>query len=362
MTAAELREQLSIEDIYQLCEDLGGEPQMKDGYFISRTICHNPIGEGSHKLYYYDNSKLFKCFTACDESFDIFQLIIKIKSIEGEKWSLPQAISYVSSYFGINIEYKKDFNEKEELEDWKILKKYEVEDSKDKIVDFKYYDDSILKYLPKLRIELWEKEGITQEVMQKHNICYNASNGSIIIPHYDINGKLIGIRERALTEEGEKNGKYKPSFIGGVLYNHPLSFSLYNLNNSKYNIEKIQKAIVLESEKGTLQYSSYFGKENDISVAVCGSSLTQYQVETLIKCGAKEIIIAFDRQYKELNDEEHLRWCKKLKHIYSKYKNYVNISFIFDKEHRLEYKMSPTDAGAKIFMELFKERIFIDEI
>lgn len=362
MTASELREKLTIEEVYELCEVLGGAPQMKDGYFISQTICHNHPGEGSHKLYYYDNSKLFKCFTSCDEVFDIFQLVIKVKELEGEKWGLPQALLYVASYFGINIGYKEFSKVKEELADWEVLKKYEKEENQKQIIEFKYYNDNVLKYLPKPEIKIWEQEGITKEAMKKHNICYNASNGSIIIPHYAINGRLIGIRERALTEEGEKNGKYRPSYIGGVLYNHPLAFSLYNLNNSKDNIKTFQKAVVLEGEKGALQYSSYFGEENDISVAVCGSSLTQYQVETLINCGAKEIIIAFDRQYKELNDEEHLRWCRKLKHIYAKYKNYVTISFMFDKEHRLGYKMSPTDAGPEVFIELFKERIFIDEI
>lgn len=54
----ELKESLTIEQIYELVAELGGEPQMKGNYFISRTICHNPAGEGSYKLYYYDNTKL----------------------------------------------------------------------------------------------------------------------------------------------------------------------------------------------------------------------------------------------------------------------------------------------------------------
>ena len=57
------------------------------------------------------------------------------------------------------------------------------------------------------------------------------------------------------------------------MYNHPLGFSLYNLNNSKNNIKKIQKAIIWESEKSSLLYESYFGIENDITCACCGSSI-----------------------------------------------------------------------------------------
>ena len=54
--------------------------------------------------------------------------------------------------------------------------------------------------------------------------------------------------------------------------------NLYNLNNSKDNIKLIGKAIVFESEKSCLLYQTYFGIENDISVACCGSNLSIHQV------------------------------------------------------------------------------------
>jgi len=52
---------------------------------------------------------------------------------------------------------------------------------------------------------------------------------------------------------------------------------LYNFNNSRCIIPKIKKAIVFEGEKSCLKYQSYFGIENDISVACCGSSFSAYQ-------------------------------------------------------------------------------------
>lgn len=104
------------------------------------------------------------------------------------------------------------------------------------------------------------------------------------------------MRGRTLCkEEGERFGKYRPLKVGKDLYNHPLGMSLYNLNNSKDNIRLVKKAIVFEGEKSTLLYQSYFGLDNDISVACCGSSLSTYQVQELIDSGAEEIIIAFDR-------------------------------------------------------------------
>ena len=133
--------------------------------------------------------------------------------------------------------------------------------------------------------------------------------------------------------------------------------NLYNLNNSKNGIAKIEKAIVFEGEKSALLYRSYFDPENDISVACCGSSVTNYQIDLLIECGAKEIIIAFDRQFEKLGDDNFKKLTKKLTSIHNKYKNYVNISFIFDKNMITGYKDSPIDCGKETFLKLFKERI-----
>ena len=82
----EIRQSLSIENVFDLLIEWGGEPEYTDFGIISATICHNVPGEGSHKLYYYANSTLFKCFTECDESFDIFPLIIKVMLIQMNKF------------------------------------------------------------------------------------------------------------------------------------------------------------------------------------------------------------------------------------------------------------------------------------
>ena len=104
-------------------------------------------------------------------------------------------------------------------------------------------------------------------------------------------------------------------------------------------------------------YASLFGKENDISVAVCGSSLITYQVDLLLSLGVKEIIIAFDKQFQKSGDDEFKRWTQKLTDIHKKYSPKVQISFMFDKWELLDYKSSPIDHGLDTFMELFQRRI-----
>ena len=78
-----IKENLTVDDIQVLLQDWGGEPVKTNFGLVSRTICHNPAGEGSRKLYYYSNSHLFHCFTGCaDPSFDIFELYIKVNKIQ----------------------------------------------------------------------------------------------------------------------------------------------------------------------------------------------------------------------------------------------------------------------------------------
>ncbi len=372
----EIKENLTLEQISDFVAELGGEPIMYNNFLTAKTICH---GGESHKLYYYENTHLFRCYTECDSTFDIFELVVKIKTNNGEKkkvsqqtkegrilidrdWNLYDAVEYVAFYFGFSADAGDFFEIQGQLQDWNILTDYEKNNQiqlEQQIVELEVFDDSILKYFPRPHISPWEEEGIKYEVLLNRGISYDPIHEGIIIPHYDIDNNLIGIRERTLIIEEEKYGKYKPAIINGKMYNHPLGFNLYNLNNSKHNIELIKKAIIFEGEKSPLLYASYFGADNDISVACCGSSLITYQVKLLISLGVEEIIIAFDKQFKEIGDDEWKRWKNKLIGIHNKYGAYVQISFLFDKKSQLNYKDSPIDQGPDIFMNLFKERIFL---
>lgn len=358
-----IKNELTIEQVMDLVAELGGEPKLQPGgeYFTARTICH---GGDSHKLYYYNNTHLFRCYTYCSpEIFDIFELVRKVNSRQNQEWTLSHAVHYVASYFGLSVLTNDFGNKQSKLQDWQILNKYDkinssINNEKQR-VEMKFYDDKILKYLPHPRILPWEQEGISKEVMEDRGICYDPAAHGIVIPHYDDKGNLIGIRERTLIKEEEQYGKYKPAILNGQMYNHPLGFALYNLNKSKAAIAAIQKAIAFEGEKSCLKYASLFGIGNDISVAVCGSSLISYQVDLLLSLGVKEIIVAFDKQFKEIGDDEWRKWTTKLKDIHRKYSPKVQISFMFDKTGLLDYKSSPIDHGSEIFMKLFQERIIL---
>lgn len=362
---SEVREQLTTDDIFQLLVEWGGEPEYTSFGIISTTICHNAPGDGSRKLYYYSNSTLFHCFTGCDSSFDIFELTIKVMKIQKNKvFDLNDAVRYITYHFGIaSSSYDSDINS---LEDWKFFEDYdrvkEIQEQKNnRDIILAEYDRKILDNLNyNVIIKPWLDEGISLDVMKKAQIGYYPSACQITIPHFDENGRFIGLRGRTLgKEEAKLYGKYRPCVINKIQYSHPLGMNLYGLNWSKENIKKFQKVIIFESEKSVLQYASFFGFENNISVACCGSSISTYQIQKLLNAGANEIVVAFDRQFQKRGDREFQHLTAHLTKIYEKYKNYVVISFIFDKDMITSYKASPTDEGKEKFLKLFNERIYL---
>ena len=359
-----VKEQLTLENVFELASDLGGDPQYTDFGIMCSTICHNMPGVGSRKLYYYTNSGLWTCYTGCGESFDSFQLVMKAFQVQKSKeLDLNDAIRFVASKFNIAGEaYDIDLDTPL---DWKIFDSYdslqEVE-VKDYNITLPEYDSAILDRLNyNIEITPWLEEDIKSEVISKTQIGYYPGADMITIPHFDTNDRFIGLRGRALAaDDVERYGKYRPIKIMKQMYNHPLGMNLYGLNWAKNAIKILGKAIIFESEKSVLKYMSLFGIDNNIAVACCGSNISAYQIHQLLDAGAKEIILAMDRQFQELGDKECEHLIKNLTKVHDKYKNEVDISIIFDKNMITSYKASPIDEGAAKFLKLFNERIILN--
>lgn len=344
-----VKEELSFEDIFTLLEEMGGEPEYVSNYIVSKTICH---GGDSRKLYYYDNTQLFTCYTHCGDAFDIFDLVSKVKDID-----LNTSVYYIVNFF--NLQHRIDEVESDLLsDDWKILKKWSIKDEtvENNHIELPAIDESILSVYPQPIIQEWQKEFIPKSVCDYMNIRYNPVSGGILIPHYNEHGKIVGIRERTLIQENEKFGKYKPAILDGKLRNHPLGFNLYGLDKAKDRINEVGVAMVFESEKSVLQCINYLGTVGNISVSMCGSTLSNYQFNLLLDAGAKEICIGIDRDYIEKYDDEYMKIIAKMDRMYNKYSAQCKISFMFDTKGLTGYKCSPTDCGKDIFLELWKTR------
>ena len=246
-------------------------------------------------------------------------------------------------------------------DDWRILNNYDrIEnlEAKDYHITLKEYDDIILDRLNyNVIITPWLREGISQEVIEYNRIGFYPSGDQITIPHWDKDFRLVGVRGRSVcAEECERYGKYRPLRINQMFYTHPLGMNLYNLNNSKNAIADMKMAVVFESEKSCMLYQSYFGIENDITVACCGSAISAYQMQLLQDLDVREVIVAFDKQFQETNTPESQAWAKKLVKINEKYGDQISLTFLWDNQNLLGYKDSPIDCGKDKFIQLFNNR------
>lgn len=354
-----IKNSLTLQDIKKIVNKLGGDCNIVDNKVICQTICHNPpSADNSYKLYYYDNNKMFHCYTGCEEpTFDVFELVRKSILIQtGESLSFIQTIKFVTNETNIDIGSMKQI-EQVDNEDLDYEKYYSQKDSE----ELQSVECIQLDNLETFRIFNWEEEYISFETLKKFNIKFDTYRHKIIIPHYDKNGKLVGIRGRAVLLEDIEKGKYTPVYYNKKLYNHPLGYNLYGLNNNLENIKEAKRVIIVEGEKSVLQIDNYLSK--NISVAVCGSSISQWQINTILELGVEEVILAFDKEYKEVSDEEYWNYYKKLKKITDKMKNYVRVSVVLDLDNLIGYKESPSDRGKEIFLELIDRRSFVkDEI
>lgn len=358
-----IKTQIDNTKLIELLRELGSsEPYIRQEALVFETVCHNCTGEGSHKLYYYSNTNLFRCYTHCGDSFDIFDLVIRQFKLRQIELTVGQAIRWV--YDRMDQSGLSFTKEESDNDDWNIFNKYRAikEQSLAEKPVLKEYSRDILKQLPFFIVDDWRIEGIEIETMKRFGIKYNPVSNAVIIPHYDENKRLVGIRQRAMIKEDEDMyGKYRPAYINGELYNHPLSYCLYGLSLNKDNISKIKKAIIFEGEKSVMLFDSYFGSENNVAVACCGSNISATHIQILSDIGVQEIIIAFDKEYEAIGDSGFQAQTKNLKNIHKKYSSKILISFLFDKENILEYKDSPIDKGIESFVHLYKNRFTLSE-
>ena len=350
MDYAEIISNLDTDSVIHLMTELGADRyDDREDFVIFPTICHNlESSEASMKLYFYKKNKMFVCYTECG-SMSIFKFLrtyYEERQIEYDWYQdIYEVVCNCSSF-----KQKEGFIKPV----YKSLKeRYSVARKEVRLPEYSpNVLDCFIKYYP----PEWLNDGISRFAMDKFNISYSISQNKIIIPHYDIDGRLVGIRGRALNEwEVENVGKYAPIQVEGVWYKHPLSMNLYGLNRTFMDIRRNGICYLFESEKSVMQMDSF--NMPNCSAAVCGSNFNKYQLNILMKfCAPSEIVICFDKE--ELPGEE--RYFNKLWNICQKYKQYFNFSFIYDRYGLLGMKDSPTDRGEEVFKKLLEKRVRVN--
>lgn len=337
--------ELKDEEVIKLMYDLGADRHEEtDTYIIFPTICHNEsAAEASMKLYYYKDTHLLYCYTE-DGPMTIYKFLENYYKTRNIEYNWGRDILKVV----IQCSAAEDIEVRETIHKQVLKDKYRKRPS----IQLPAYSPNVLDSFVKQYPIEWLEDNISALAMDKYNILYSISQNKIIIPHYDINNRLIGIRGRALNTSEAAFAKYAPIKVEDIVYKHKLSLNLYGINHNWKHIKEKSICYIAESEKAVLQ-SEMYGKDN-CTVAVCGSSLNIYQVKLLMRyCQPKEIVVCFDKE--ELPGED--KYFNKLWKMCEKYKMYSNMSFIYDREGLLDLKDSPFDRGMNVFNKLIQKRV-----
>ena len=346
MDSKELLNKISVEQIVGLMVNYYGIEMKEDTdplAYIFATRCHHSFDEeASFKLYLYKENKTFVCYSSCG-SMSLFDFVMTMNDC-----TFAESVQFLEEYFHIGINFQRGFGRPKR-------EKIEIKPYVKKEVDFNErlpeYDGSILNTFINFHAVEWLEEGISHETMDKYGIKYDIETQGVVIPHYDKDSRLVGIRERNLDKRQIDMGrKYVPytSFTHRKTYKHRLSMNAYGIDKNKEAINEYKKCIIFEAEKSVLKMDTAYG--NNPSVAVGGSSISEYQLNLLKTNGCKKIYLAFDR-------EDGTKWENKLDKICQRIINFNLECFIIeDKEGKyLDLKMSPIDNGREVFEILLRE-------
>lgn len=368
MDKEQLLELMTIEDIIDLMLSFGSNHPITDqqGNYVFNTICHNGAGQGSHKLWYYTESKSFFCFSECGV-MNIIDLTMKMLNMD-----FKEAFLYLCQYKGVSayqvVEHRGFSREVFENEDFDFLDRHlstiEVQE-----VELEVYDKSVLQLFHLMYPDTWYEEGITPQSAEKFDVRFCFNRNAAILPYYNLKGELVGIRQRNFnSEQVEAGRKYIPATIEKTTYRFPTSQLFYGLYQNQEAIRQAKEVVLIEGEKSVMLYHSYYPNRS-IALALGGSSFSITQRDTLLELGVERVVICLDKDYHQdkLNDktsEDYKAFkgmVRRLKKMVGLLAPYCQVSVILCFDDRLGYKDSPLDRGKEIYEQLFVNRVVIDE-
>lgn len=349
MDANKFKEQLTINDIYNLMSSLDANPYIRGNVMYCVSICHN--GDG-HNLRYYADTYSFYCFSNCG-AMSVYDVVSKI--IDKDFFN---SFKYVLNYFNYSIS---DISFNNASYEDKIDLSFFDRDNKIEEIKLRALNENILNNYYDQYYKGWINEGINIDTMKLFNIKNSIVDKQIIIPHYDMYNNLVGVRVRNLDKELVNSGKkYMPAYLNNKLLNHPTGSILYGLNINKETIEKNKKIILFESEKSVMKLHSY---DKDLSIGVClsGSSLTNRQIEILKTLNINEVIIGVDKEFDNIGTNDEKLYAKKIQEsIVDKISIFWNVTILWDVNNLLDVQDSPVDKTPEVFNELYKNRILLN--
>lgn len=305
-------------------------------------FCHiKKIKQGEIRCAYDEESNPTSVVINLDNLF----CTIWSKNVRGDLYSIlqfnsgqsfSQVHNYLSSLFD-GEEIEEVSHKKQLFGGW--FHKFIGSEQKERV-----YDERILNEYKSISNIRFIEDNISAKTQRRFNIMYDYKSQYIIIPWYNCEGKLVGVRGRNNDDDS-----IAPRYM--TFHSFKKGDYLYGYNVNREEIIKRRSVIFVESEKATMQL---YDMNIRNAVSVGSHTLTPQQIRHL-KFDVDEIIIAFD---KDVTREELIKECHKIKEILPKVKIYI----IWDYNNLLDEKDSPTDKGIEVFKQLYKTKRIYKEV
>ena len=195
----------------------------------------------------------------------------------------------------------------------------------------------------------WLKEGIVYKGIEKFDIRIRNDNSQILIPIKNTDGEIVGINKRTTRTAEEIKLLGIPKYQLTSRFNK--SDYIYGLYENENSIKEKGYAVIFESCKSVLQRATM---QDNTGLSILGHCISDRQAEILASLNLNEVVIAFD---KDISKDEIEYNCYKLIDFGCR-----KVSYIYDTDNLLNSKDSPTDAGNKIYMELFNKRVLVNRL
>lgn len=188
------------------------------------------------------------------------------------------------------------------------------------------------------KIEVWLKEGISEESIDKFQVLYDGFSNRLVYPIRNLKGEIVNIGGRTLDSKWKENGQRKYTYF----YKWGVMDVIYGLFENIDEIIKTKEVIIFEGCKSVLLADTW-GIHN--TAAILTSHLNPNQLKILARLGCR-VVFALDKDVRIRDD-----------HNIKKLKRYVNVEYIWDSGDVLGDKDSPVDKGQEVFEQLYRARL-----
>ena len=313
--------------------------------------------KGSPKLYFYKDSQIYFGYTS-SRSYDIISLVQTRLSLLKQPCSFLDACQFILDTTNINPDSINRVKKEGHVYDWSNLERFiKVRKYGNQLSE---YNRNIIDTLPPLYPQAWIDEGISEETMDKYQIRYYERCNQTVIPCFDDEARLVGVRVRNWDKDRVEQAKYMPLVtLDGQCYKFNTNQVFYGINYNKPEIERTGKVIIVESEKAVMKLDTYMGRHN-IALGMYGSNLGIQRRNQLLKMGVNTVSYVVDNDFIGQDDAFFEQWREKIQHFIKLWDGFCRVEIVWDNLGLLGPKENATDRTKEVWEQLWENREIIE--